>query len=130
MPKAPTPYRPRTAAQPARPSATKRGYDWAWTKMARQAKRSRDAALCDHCLTEGVAVPADETDHVIPFKGPEDPLRSDKANLRGLCRRHHALKTEHQDKRIRAEFDALRHYGHSYEAARDQVIEKWRRQQP
>ena len=34
-----------------------------------------------------------EVDHIVPFKGKDDPLRLDETNLQSLCRPCHATKT-------------------------------------
>lgn len=133
MPNAPLHYRPRTGSgkaftpREARGTAHQRGYGWDWSKVRVIAWHDPDKVLCDHCRLEGRAVPRDVLDHVIPITGRSDPLRLDLADIRGLCTPHHQAKTARQDRLIRAEFDRLITQGTAYEAARDAVVERWRR---
>lgn len=84
-----------------RGSAHERGYcDKAWFALRRVVLardrhcqwRLHGGSLCDR--------PATEVDHIVPRRlgGPDDP-----ANLQGLCRSHHATKTnlERQERPIR-----------------------------
>jgi len=34
-----------------------------------------------------------QIDHIVPFRGLDDPLRLDRANLQGLCASCHSRKT-------------------------------------
>lgn len=87
-------------------------------------KQNRDTMICDWCA--GRMTPSEVADHIIPHNGVGDPLFFDVNNLRGMCHRHHQMKTARQDARIRAEFDSLVHGGKSYESARDDVVRRWR----
>jgi hypothetical protein len=115
-------YRPREHRLPS----SQRGYDAQWTAIREMAWGDRDKVLCDHCKARGLIRERQILDHIIPHHGHGDPLLLDYANVRGLCRSDHTLKTERQDKQIRQDYDHLRQEGHSHEAARDQVIERWR----
>ena len=103
MPNAPSQYRPR-GWQPARQvrdqqaSASERGYDHTWLKV-RLAYRAQHP-VCEDCLTKGMGPRQGErfeVDHIIPFKGTDDPLRLDMDNLRTRCRPCHAVKTQKDD---------------------------------
>lgn len=86
--------RPRARARPRvdwRRSASERGYDNEWKKLARQFRREHP--LCQHCEARGVVRPASLVDHRIPIRGPDDPRRLEWNNLQSLCRGCHAVKT-------------------------------------
>lgn len=101
MPNAPRTFRPpgmerQSSGKPApridhRESAWQRGYDGDW--IAVRDKHRNENPLCEHCLLEGITRPMKEVDHIIPFKGKDDPLRLDQNNLQSLCRQCHAKKT-------------------------------------
>lgn len=74
-----------------RRSASRRGYDGTW-KALRESKLQRDP-WCAHCLKEQRHTPANEVDHIRPFKGKADPLRLDWDNLQSLCKSCHSTKT-------------------------------------
>jgi 5-methylcytosine-specific restriction protein A len=74
-----------------RRSASQRGYDGEWNKLARSYRREHP--LCEHCLRGGRTTAASLVDHVIPIRGPHDPRRLDWGNLQSLCRSCHTLKT-------------------------------------
>jgi 5-methylcytosine-specific restriction protein A len=48
--------------------------------------------LCAQCEQEGQTTLAQEVDHIVPFKGKDDPLRLDPKNLQSLCSYHHHQK--------------------------------------
>ena len=64
------------------------------TKRWRQIREriAREDPYCTLCQREGVKRLWEEVDHVVPHGGDLD-LFWDEANLQGLCRPHHALKT-------------------------------------
>ena len=70
-----------------RPSAARRGYDRDWRRLRRMILAERP--LCVMCLAEGRVTPATDVDHIVPLAegGTNDP-----ANLRPLCRMHHARR--------------------------------------
>jgi 5-methylcytosine-specific restriction enzyme A len=76
-----------------RGSSTSRGYDYAWQQLSAAHKRRQP--LCVECLKENRVTAADDVDHIVPFKGLNDPLRLDPSNLQSLCRpHHHNVKTK------------------------------------
>lgn len=80
-----------------RGSARTRGYDGTWDKLARIVKL--EEPLCRICRAEGRITATEEIDHIIPFSGPDDPLRLDRENLQGLCGPHHRSKTRMENPR-------------------------------
>lgn len=122
--------RPRSSASPRRETtqregSAERGYDATWTTF-REAV-IHDHATCEHCWRfDSRVVPTDEVDHIIPITGPDDPLRLDHTNVRGLCRRHHARKTARIDRRARGYFDRLVSDGVPIDRAKAIVIERFR----
>lgn len=93
MPKAPKSFREserKAEREQQRGNCVQRGYDWQWMQISKM-KRQRDP-VCEYCH-EAVA---EDVDHVIPFKGINDPLRTDWNNLRSTCRKCHAAKTGKQ----------------------------------
>lgn len=77
--------------QENRGNTTERGYGWDWQKLARAYKAEHP--LCEDCLEEDKTTVGDDVDHIIPFRGINDPLRLDWDNLRNRCRPHHNAKT-------------------------------------
>jgi 5-methylcytosine-specific restriction protein A len=77
-----------------RGSAASRGYDAAWQRLAAAHKRKHP--LCADCLKQGRVTAVEEVDHIVPFKGKDDPLRLDPKNLQSLCGPHHRAKTAQQ----------------------------------
>ena len=63
-----------------------RGRQW----MAIRARVLSDAPLCPMCAAEGRVGAATEVDHVVPLHRGGG---NDRANLVGLCRAHHAVKS-------------------------------------
>ena len=68
----------------------------AWERVRQQAL-IRDHGLCQDCLLEQRITPADVVDHIKPLRLFWH-LRLTLSNLRSLCNRHHAIKTQ-EDKR-------------------------------
>lgn len=75
-------------------SSAARGYGHDWRK-AREAHLAREP-LCRFCAAEGRVTAATDVDHVEPFRGIQDPMRLDPANLRSLCRPCHMARTARQ----------------------------------
>jgi 5-methylcytosine-specific restriction endonuclease McrA len=73
-----------------------RGYDQAWLRL--RTAHLREHPLCVECERLGHLTVADQVDHIIPFRGLDDPLRLDPANLQSLCASHHTAKTNRQAK--------------------------------
>lgn len=107
-----------------RASAADRGYDPSWREF-RRLEFGRHPT-CEHCWQwEGRSTKTREIEHVIPIEGPTDPLRLDPANVRGLCRRHHARKTQ-LDRLIRSHYESLLERGIAYHNARDMTVAQYR----
>lgn len=128
----PAHYRPDAKRVDRRESARRKELQSAYQKGGKWKllshfvrKENRDTMVCDWC--EDGITPSEVADHIIPHEGVSDPLFFDLGNLRGMCHRHHQRKTMRQDHRIRAEFDSLVRGGASYEAARDEVVRRWRK---
>lgn len=74
-----------------------RGYDKDWDHI-RESVLKRDEYLCQgECKKEGIYIPAKHVDHIIPFKGKDDPRRLDLSNLQALCVSCHSRKTARED---------------------------------
>jgi len=73
-----------------------RGYDAAWVQLRDEFLTDAANQCCAHCARHGRATPATEVDHIVPFSGPNDPLRLDRTNLQGLCGVCHRRKTAAQ----------------------------------
>lgn len=50
-------------------------------------------AAGSRCAANGIATQATEVDHIVPVKGPDDPLTFDPANLASSCKACHSAKT-------------------------------------
>ena len=73
-----------------RESASKRGYDRPWRRLAAWYKRQHP--LCAACDGEGIVTAAALVDHIVPIV--KDPTRRlDPTNLQSLCAPCHAAKT-------------------------------------
>jgi 5-methylcytosine-specific restriction protein A len=57
--------------------------------------------VCEECERQGRPTVAVTVDHILPFRGRDDPRRLDWDNLQSLCRRHHDTKTAVESKRHR-----------------------------
>lgn len=93
MPKAPKVFRQkerRREREESRGNCVQRGYDWEWMKISKLYRQSH--AVCEIC-NDAVAV---DVDHIIPFRGVGDPLRTDWHNLQAVCRSCHRRKTDLQ----------------------------------
>lgn len=82
----------------ARPSASARGYDRTWSRLAREhlARHPR----CVMCEDAGIFTAAEVVDHIIAVRDRTD-LRLDPTNLQSLCRSHNARKAT-SEKRTRS----------------------------
>ena len=74
----------------ARGTSTQRGYDSHWARISRMYRA--ESPVCEIC-NDAMAV---DVDHVEPFKGKDDPLRTDWRNLQSVCRACHRAKTGRQ----------------------------------
>jgi len=66
-----------------------------WTKLSRNFRKKYP--LCSMCRDRGIINEAKEVDHVVPIN--LGGAIWDWANLQGLCRRHHRLKTMNDKKK-------------------------------
>jgi len=87
---APTPTETRRIFDRARGSAHRRGYDRTWQRLRKAILAAEP--LCRFCTAAGLAVPAEEVDHIEPIAERPD-LRLDPTNLRGLCSTCHGRRT-------------------------------------
>ena len=77
----------RAERDAARGTNKQRGYDEAWNRISR-LKRDRQP-VCEVCHDAA----AEDVDHIIPFNGLADPLRTEWSNLQSICRQCHNKKT-------------------------------------
>ena len=78
----------RTPTVDVRPSASVRGYDYRWFKIAKRHLKTEP--LCRLCKAAGFIVAAVLVDHIIPLsQGGTDAAE----NRQSLCRSCHAKKT-------------------------------------
>jgi 5-methylcytosine-specific restriction endonuclease McrA len=91
MPTTPKTFRSKQATL-KRWNGTKqqRGYGGEWERISKLYRQSHP--VCEICN----AAPAIDTDHIRPFRGVSDPLRTDWSNLQAVCRPCHARKTRRQ----------------------------------
>lgn len=75
-----------------RPSSTKRGYDYAWSKF-RKSYLERNP-LCEFCKSNGFLTDATEVDHIVTLAS-NPSLKYDNRNLRPLCKPCHSARTWH-----------------------------------
>lgn len=80
----------------ARLAPAARGYDKEWFKTRWTiAKRRPPCASCGAAWQDGKT--GHHIDHIVPFRGIDDPLRLDLSNLQALCHSCHSSKTCRQD---------------------------------
>lgn len=92
---APTEVERKQANDRRRGSPRSRGYTVSWEKYSRE--RLKEYPWCaEHLLTD-LLVPGSLTDHVVPVKGPDDPLFWDPTNHQTLCWSCHSAKTARED---------------------------------
>lgn len=92
MPNKPPTFRPRAAQthEQIRGNCVERGYNWQWMQISKAFRAQHPVCqMCNDAVSEDV-------DHIKPFKGLKDPLRTDVSNLQSLCRRCHNIKTRGQ----------------------------------
>lgn len=75
-----------------RPSASERGYNYAWQKQSKDYLKAHP--LCVHCLAKGITVAAECVDHITPKESGGSDFES---NLQALCWPCHSRKTVLQD---------------------------------
>ena len=67
-----------------------RGYGGEWERISKMKRQQ--TPVCEVCTD----APADDVDHIVPFNGLNDPLRTDWSNLQSICRACHRVKTGRQ----------------------------------
>lgn len=90
MPSAPKTFRQqerKRQKEQYRGTKQSRGYGGEWERISLAYRAAHP--VCEMCH-DAVAV---DVDHVIPFNGVSDPLRTDWQNLRSACRACHNRKT-------------------------------------
>lgn len=95
MPNAPKTFRSterRKEREELRGSSVERGYDARWNRISKMYRAQHP--VCEHCNDAA----SDDVDHIVPFKGINDPLRTDMNNLQALCRSCHVRKTARQSR--------------------------------
>lgn len=96
MPKSPPMFRAKERKRQVevdRGTKQQRGYGGEWSRISRMYRS--DHPVCEICKDE-VAV---DVDHIQPFSGRNDSLRTDWQNLQSVCRSCHRAKTERQNGR-------------------------------
>ena len=85
-----------------RGTAVERGYDWTWTKQAKQFLREfplcgmrpgGQAPVMSRCHDEQRVTPTQVVDHVAPHRGDEMLFWDRERNWQALCRACHDAKT-------------------------------------
>ena len=79
--------RRKAVVDAARGTNKQRGYDEHWARISRMKRQ--ECPVCQVCNDAA----ATEVDHIIPFNGPNDPLRTQWSNLQSICRQCHNRKT-------------------------------------
>ena len=94
MPNKPRSFCARQASQHKRPSASARGYTYAWRLASRDYLQHNP--LCVECRKQKHIVAAVLVDHVIPHRG-DQVLFWDEGNWAALCASCHSRKTVTRD---------------------------------
>ena len=94
MPNKPQSHRPKQPRKPdARPSPSRRGYNWDWFKPGGiRDSHLRAHPLCEDCQEQGLIVAAEHVDH-----RDGNVANNDQANHQSLCRSCHSRKTAKED---------------------------------
>ena len=93
MPTAPKTFRQkerRAESEAVRGTKQQRGYGGEWKRIS--LMKRTECPLCEMC---GDAVAVD-VDHIVPFRGMTDPMRTAWSNLQSVCRACHNGKTRRQ----------------------------------
>lgn len=93
MPKSPPVFRQkerRREKEQLRGNCGERGYDAHWHRISKAHRQQYP--VCQVCNN----ATADDVDHIVPFSGLNDPLRTDRQNLQSICRKCHNSKTFNQ----------------------------------
>lgn len=86
MPNAPQVFG-RKQIEERRGTKQQRGYGGEWERISKLFRAQHP--VCQECQQNA----SEDVDHVIPFNGLKDPLRTSWSNLRALCRGCHNRKT-------------------------------------
>jgi 5-methylcytosine-specific restriction enzyme A len=76
-------------------TTAERGYGGRWQRLSK--RYLREHPLCVHCQDEGEINLATLVDHIEPHRGDE-ALFWDESNWQPLCARHHAIKTQAEER--------------------------------
>ena len=87
MPISPKSFRSKATTR-ARGTKQQRGYGGEWERISRLKRQAYP--MCEVCKD----ATADDVDHIIPFSGVSDPMRTDWRNLQSICRSCHNRKTK------------------------------------
>ena len=93
MPTAPQTFRKQERVrevEQARGTKQQRGYGGEWERIS--LMKRAECPVCEMC-NDAMAV---DVDHIEPFNGRNDPLRTDWQNLQAVCRACHRAKTGRQ----------------------------------
>ena len=97
MPRAPATYTGSTRKhEQLRGTRHERGYDHQWDKL--RADHLAEHPLCVRCQAAGRITLGVTVDHRVRFRGLDDPLRLDPANLDTLCAQCEKAKTAEERK--------------------------------
>ena len=89
MPTTPTVFR-IAKRDKQRGTKQQRGYGGQWERISKMVRAQHP--VCQICHD----APSDDVDHIIPFSGPNDPVRTQLSNLQAVCRACHQRKTREQ----------------------------------
>lgn len=88
----------RDAYESGRPSARARGYNTPeWQALRRQVLDEEPLCMCEKHQGRLDGPASTDVDHLIPHRGPEDPLFWKRTNLRGVAHGCHSRKTASRD---------------------------------
>lgn len=76
-----------------RGSSTQQGYGSAHRRL--RLLVMHEEPLCRHCLAEGRTTPSVDMDHIVPLS---QGGTNDRSNLQMLCRSHHSIKTNREQR--------------------------------
>jgi len=67
-----------------------RGYGGEWERISQIVRKAQPVCMICHDAA------SEDVDHIVPFNGLSDPLRTARSNLRAVCRECHNRKTRGQ----------------------------------
>ena len=91
-------YCVKHAPKEARETSHRRGYDSRWKRLRTWFLANHPLCVDPFNVHNDNPVPAEHIDHIIRFKGTDDPLRLDPTNLQALCQSCHSIKTQREQK--------------------------------